>query len=131
MILGLLSPAAWGLAMTTLASVAASGLGAVVIGRSPQSGYCVDDARVSRSHARIDWHAGSIQLTDLSYNGTYVRFGRDKTVLSLRRSTCTLHGHGSIGLGGSPADAASPVISFEVLRFADTQPRELLDDSTL
>ena len=43
----------------------------------------------------------------------------------------TLHGHGSIGLGGSPADAASPVISFEVLRFADTQPRELLDDSTL
>ena len=114
-----------------VASVFASGQLPVVIGRSPQSGYCVDDARVSRSHARIDWHAGSIQLTDLSYNGTYVRFGRDKTVLSLRRSTCTLHGHGSIGLGGSPADAASPVISFEVLRFADTQPRELLDDSTL
>jgi len=97
----------------------------VVLGRSPQSAFCVDDARVSRSHARLDWHGGSFQLTDLSYNGTYVRFN-DGEIVSLRRGGCTLHGSGSIGLGGSPADPASACVSFDVLRFADTQPQPLL-----
>jgi hypothetical protein len=85
----------------------------------------VDDARVSRSHARLDWHSGSFQLTDLSYNGTYVRFN-DGEIVSLRRGGCTLHGSGSIGLGGSPADPASACVSFDVLRLAETQPQPLL-----
>ena len=38
----------------------------VVLGRSPQASFCVDDSRVSRSHARVDWYSGSFQLTDLS-----------------------------------------------------------------
>ncbi|MDE1929805.1 MAG: FHA domain-containing protein, partial [Burkholderiales bacterium] len=97
----------------------------VVLGRSPQAAFCVDDTRVSRSHARLDWHSGSFQLTDLSYNGTYVRFN-DGEIVSLRRGACTLHGSGSIGLGGSPADPASACVSFDVLRFADTQPQPLL-----
>jgi adenylate cyclase len=97
----------------------------VVLGRSPQAAFCVDDSRVSRSHARIDWHSGSFQLTDLSYNGTYVRFN-DGEIVSLRRGSCTLHGSGSIGLGGSPADPASACVSFDVIRFADTQPQPLL-----
>ncbi len=97
----------------------------VVLGRSPQAAFCVDDARVSRSHARLDWHSGSFQLTDLSYNGTYVRFN-DGEIVSLRRGGCTLHGSGSIGLGGSPADPASACVSFDVLRLADTQPQPFL-----
>ena len=97
----------------------------VVLGRSPQSAFCVDDSRVSRSHARLDWHGGSFQLTDLSYNGTYVRFN-DGEIVSLRRGGCTLHGSGSIGLGGTPSDPASACVSFDVLRFADTQPQPLL-----
>ena len=97
----------------------------VVLGRSPQAAFCVDDSRVSRSHARVDWHSGSFQLTDLSYNGTYVRFN-DGEIVSLRRGACTLHGSGSIGLGGSPSDPASACVSFDVLRFADTQPQALL-----
>jgi class 3 adenylate cyclase len=96
----------------------------VVLGRSPQATYCVDDTRVSRSHARIDWHGGSFQLTDLSYNGTYVRFA-DGEIVSLRRGSCTLHGTGAIGLGGSPAEPTSAVVRFEVLRFGDTQPQSL------
>jgi class 3 adenylate cyclase len=103
----------------------------VVLGRSPQTTFCVDDSRVSRSHARVHWHGGSFQLTDLSYNGTYVRFGRDKAIVTLRRGSCTLHGSGLIGLGGSPADAGSPIVRFDVLRFADTTPQEPLDFSTL
>lgn len=93
----------------------------VVLGRSPQATFCVDDSRVSRSHARVDWHSGSFQLTDLSYNGTYVQFA-DGEIVSLRRGSCTLHGTGTVGLGGSPRDPGSPCVYFDVLRFGDTQP---------
>jgi adenylate cyclase len=93
----------------------------VVLGRSPQATFCVDDSRVSRSHARVDWHGGSFQLTDLSFNGTYVLF-TDGEIVSLRRGTCTLHGAGTIGLGGSPRDPGSACVHFDVLRFGDTQP---------
>jgi adenylate cyclase len=98
----------------------------VVLGRSPQATFCVDDSRVSRSHARVDWHGGSFQLSDLSYNGTYVRFN-DGEIVSLRRGSCTLHGSGAIGLGGTPTDPGSPCVSFDVLRFADTQPQVPLE----
>jgi class 3 adenylate cyclase len=96
----------------------------VVLGRSPQATYCIDDSRVSRSHARIDWHGGTFQLTDLSYNGTYVRFASEDEVVSLRRASCTLHGSGAIGLGGSPNDPACPTVRFEVLSFMDTVPHD-------
>lgn len=99
----------------------------VVLGRSPQATYIIDDNRVSRSHARIDWHGGTFQLVDLSYNGTYVRFDHDPEVISLRRGACTLHGSGVIGLGTPPVDAVSPSVRFEVMRFADTQRHVLLD----
>jgi len=96
----------------------------IVLGRSPQATYSINDSRVSRSHARIDWHGGAFQLTDLSYNGSFVRFGDADEVVALRRSTCTLHGHGVIGLGAPPFDALSPCVSFEVLRdSAATDPR--------
>ena len=92
----------------------------LVLGRSPQASFCVDDTRVSRSHCRLDWHGGSFQLTDLSYNGSYVRFA-DGEIVSLRRGSCTLHGSGTIGLGGSPNDPGSACVSFEVMRFGRDQ----------
>ncbi|MEJ6005433.1 adenylate/guanylate cyclase domain-containing protein [Paucibacter sp. AS339] len=94
----------------------------IILGRSVQATYCITDARVSRSHARIDWHGGSFSVTDLSYNGTYVRFGNSGDIISLKRGSCTLHGRGVIGLGSPPVDATSPTVSFEVLHFADTEP---------
>jgi len=93
----------------------------VVLGRSPQATYIIDDNRVSRSHARIDWHGGTFQLVDLSYNGTYVRFDNDPEIISLRRGACTLHGSGVIGLGAPPTEPISPCVRFEVMKFADTQ----------
>ena len=92
----------------------------VVLGRSPQATYIIDDTRVSRSHARISWHGGTFQLSDLSYNGTYVRFDHDPEIISLRRGNCTLHGSGMIGLGATPSDAQSPIVRFEIMKFADT-----------
>jgi len=94
----------------------------MVLGRSPQATFCLDDARVSRSHCRVDWHGGSFQLTDLSYNGTYVRFN-DGEIVSLRRGSCTLHGSGVIGLGGSPNDAGTATVQFETLRLGQALPR--------
>ena len=96
----------------------------VVVGRSPQTHFCVSDSRVSRSHARIDWHGGNFQLTDLSFNGTYVRFN-DGEIVSLRRGSCILHGAGMIGLGGSPADKSTACLAFDVIRVGDTQPHRL------
>jgi class 3 adenylate cyclase len=95
----------------------------VLLGRSPQATYCIDDSRVSRLHARIDWHGGTFQLTDLSFNGTYVRFDNDPEVIALRRGGCTLHGSGVIGLGAALTEAECPTVRFEVMRFADTQPQ--------
>jgi adenylate cyclase len=91
----------------------------VVLGRSPQATFAIGDPRVSRSHARIDWHGGVFQLTDLSYNGTYVCFGDSTEVVTLRRGSCTLHGSGRIGLGSTPGSAGSPSVRFEVLRYAE------------
>ena len=99
----------------------------VVLGRSPTATYIIDDTRVSRSHARIDWHGGTFALIDLSYNGTYVRFDRDPEVIALRRGNCTLHGSGVISLGTPPVDAMSPSVRFEIMKFADTQ-RHPADD---
>lgn len=95
----------------------------LILGRSPQTTYCIDDTRVSRSHARIECHSGHFQLTDLSYNGTYVRFNHEDQVLTLRRGTCTLHGSGIISLGAPPTDVTAPCVRFEVLSFADTVPQ--------
>ncbi len=89
----------------------------VVLGRSPQATYCIDDTRVSRSHARVDWHGGTFQLTDLSYNGSFVRFADGAEIVALRRGSCTLHGKGVIGLGAPPVDALAPCVRFEVLPF--------------
>jgi class 3 adenylate cyclase len=114
------------LVWTTLNRIYSGASLPVVLGRSPQVTYCIDDTRVSRSHARIDWHGGTFQLTDLSYNGTYVRFDHDPEVISLRRGTCTLHGSGLIGLGTPPIEADGPCVRFEVMKFADTQPHDLV-----
>ena len=99
----------------------------MVMGRSATSNFCVEDTRVSRQHARIDWQGGVFSLVDLSINGTYVRFAGSEDVLSLKRGTCTLHGSGVIGLGGSPADTSAATVKFEVVHFGDTQPGEIVD----
>jgi hypothetical protein len=95
----------------------------VVIGRSETASCWIDDNRVSRSHARIEWHGGTFQLLDLSSNGTFVQFSGDDTVITLRRSNCTLHGTGVLGLGASPDDPSAPCVRFEVMHPGDPRGR--------
>jgi adenylate cyclase len=94
----------------------------VIFGRSHEATYCIDDSRVSRQHARIEWHSGTFQLVDMSSNGTFVRFGRQSEVITLMRGACTLHGRGIITLGVNPNLAHAPTVHFEILRFEDTDP---------
>ncbi|PPE70372.1 adenylate/guanylate cyclase domain-containing protein [Caldimonas thermodepolymerans] len=94
----------------------------VVIGRSPDSTFCIDDSRVSRLHARIEWHGGNFHLSDQSSNGSFVRFTGDHEVVMLRRGVCVLHGSGVIGLGASPADSSAAVLHFEVFSLASELP---------
>ncbi len=90
----------------------------VIIGRAATSDMLIDDARVSRAHCRIDLIGATLQLSDLSINGTFVRFSSEDEVLSLRRGSCTLHGNGEVGLSGSPEDPGVAVMRFEVMQAA-------------
>ncbi|HWP17665.1 MAG TPA: adenylate/guanylate cyclase domain-containing protein [Burkholderiaceae bacterium] len=87
----------------------------VVIGRSPECAFCIDNSRVSRSHARIEWHSGHFHLIDQSSNGSFVRFAGQSEAVVLRRASCTLHGSGIIGLGAAPLDPRAACLHFEVL----------------
>ncbi len=84
------------------------------IGRLHRAEFVVDDPRVSRTHARIDWRNGSMMLVDLSSYGCWVRFSGGGSDLLLRREECVLHGEGQIALGSSFADLSTPIVSFSV-----------------
>jgi hypothetical protein len=89
--------------------------GALVIGRSESCGLVIDDRRVSRRHARIEWVGGQCTLTDFSTNGTWVKFGREAELVILKRDSCVLHGQGMTGLGASPGDYTSATFSFHII----------------
>jgi hypothetical protein len=78
---------------------------------------------VSRSHARVDWHGGSFQLTDLSYNGTYVRFADGEDRQPAPRQLHAARQRHDRPRRLAAATPASACVNFDVLRFGDTQPR--------
>lgn len=84
------------------------------IGRIRQSEFVVNDPRVSRTHARIEWRNGSIMLVDVSSYGSWIRFEGGGADVLLRREECVLHGRGEIALGASFADAQVPSVKFSV-----------------
>ncbi|MDR3214404.1 MAG: adenylate/guanylate cyclase domain-containing protein [Azoarcus sp.] len=93
--------------------------GALVIGRAENCGLVIDDRRVSRRHARIEWVGGQCTLTDFSSNGTWVKFGREPEPVILKRDNCVLHGQGTIGLGSAPEDFTTVTFSFQILSEED------------
>lgn len=84
------------------------------IGRIRQVEFVINDPRVSRTHARIDWRNGSIMLVDVSSYGCWVRFSGGGSDLLLRREECVLHGRGEIALGSSFADPTAPTVGFSI-----------------
>ncbi len=86
----------------------------LVIGRNPRASVHVNDPRVSRRHAQIEWNRSQFLLTDFSSNGTWVRFNASQTAVTLKRESCILHGSGEIGLGKSTEILTAPSLSFSV-----------------
>lgn len=84
------------------------------LGRVRHLEFVVNDPRVSRTHARIEWRNGSFMLIDESSYGSWVRFAGSSADLMLRRDECVLHGKGEIALGTAFTDAAAPLVSFVV-----------------
>ena len=85
------------------------------IGRSHVTEFMVNDLRVSRSHACLEWHHGSIQLMDVSSFGSWLRFEGDmSSEMLLRRDKTILHGKGEIALGASFSDPSAPIVRFSV-----------------
>lgn len=84
------------------------------IGRVRTVEFVVNDPRVSREHARIDWRNGSVILVDVSTYGCWVRFEGSGSDIQLRRNECVLHGRGEIALGASFSDISVTTVSFSV-----------------
>lgn len=87
----------------------------ISIGRVQSVDFLVNDPRVSRTHARLEWRNGSVVIVDASSYGSWVRFHGSKGAdVLLRRQECVLHGKGELALGGPFSDASVPKIHFSV-----------------
>jgi hypothetical protein len=85
------------------------------IGRVKDVDFIVNDPRVSRTHARLEWRNGSVMFIDVSSYGSWVRFsGAGGSDVLLRRDECVLHGKGELALGASFADLSVPVVAFTI-----------------
>jgi len=82
----------------------------LTLGRANAASLTINDARVSRVHATIEWRGGHFVLSDTSSFGTWVYFGEHGEPLVLRRAECYLVGQGQITLGCARGpDSAAPV----------------------
>lgn len=86
----------------------------VFIGRARDVDFPINDLRVSRQHARIDWVENQFVLTDLSSYGTWVRLGNEGNEIALRRNECVLVGSGELALGAPFSDFTAVVVTFAV-----------------
>ncbi len=86
----------------------------VRIGRVREVEFLVNDPRVSRTHARIEWRNGSMVLVDVSTYGVWVRFAGATSDIVLRRDEVILHGRGELALGASFNDISVPTVAFSV-----------------
>lgn len=85
----------------------------VTLGRQSHNDLVVDDNRVSRSHARIEYRRGKFILIDQSMNGTYVLFQGKKSI-TLKRDETQLVGNGIVGLGGEVTSDSEIAIHFAI-----------------
>ncbi|HJX33945.1 MAG TPA: adenylate/guanylate cyclase domain-containing protein [Desulfatiglandales bacterium] len=85
----------------------------ITLGRQAHNDIVVNDERVSRTHARIEYRRGKFILIDQSTNGTFALIQGKKTV-TLRRDEATLLGNGIIGLGREVNDQSPVAIHYSI-----------------
>jgi hypothetical protein len=83
------------------------------IGRGADATLVLNDPRVSRMHATVEWRGGHFVLSDTSSFGTWVYLGNQSEAVVLRRAECFLIGTGQIVAGCERKDGC-PLISFSV-----------------
>ena len=86
----------------------------LTLGRGTTANLAINDSRVSRIHATIEWKGGHFILSDVSSFGTWVYFGNQSEPVVLRRTECYLVGNGQIALGCDRSAEAAPLASFAV-----------------
>lgn len=85
----------------------------VTLGRQSHNDMVVNDTRVSRSHARIEYRRGKFILIDQSTNGTFALIQGKKSI-TLRRDEAALLGSGIIGLGREVTDDSPVAIHYSI-----------------
>jgi adenylate cyclase len=85
----------------------------VTLGRQAHNDVVVNDGRVSRSHARIEYRRGKFMLIDQSTNGTFALIQKKKNI-TLRRDEATLLGSGIIGLGREVTEDSPVAIHYSI-----------------
>jgi class 3 adenylate cyclase len=86
----------------------------LTLGRSATASLSINDARVSRVHATVEWRGGHFVLSDASSFGTWVYLGEQAEPLVLRRTECFLVGQGQISLGCERGPKSAPPVRFAV-----------------
>ena len=85
----------------------------IFLGRDKSAQFVIQDPRVSRKHASLQWRFGKFYLEDLSSYGTWIRFHDSSAVVALRRQECVLLLEGEMALGAPFEDFTVPNISFK------------------
>ena len=86
----------------------------LTLGRAATASLSVNDSRVSRVHATIEWRGGHFILSDASSFGTWVYVGNQTEPVVLRRTECDLVGQGEITLGCEREAENAPLVLFSV-----------------
>jgi adenylate cyclase len=85
----------------------------VTLGRQSHNDVVVNDERVSRTHARIEYRRGKFILIDQSTNGTFALI-KGKKSITLRRDEASLLGSGIIGLGREVTNESPVAIHYSI-----------------
>lgn len=85
----------------------------ITMGRQHHNDIVVNDNRVSRSHARIEYRHGKFYLIDQSTNGTFL-FTQGKTCIHLPRGEAQLLEDGVIGLGLEVTETSPLAIQYTI-----------------
>jgi len=86
----------------------------LTLGRAANASLSLNDSRVSRVHATVEWRGGHFILNDQSSFGTWVYVGGQSAPIVLRRTECYLVGRGLITLGCDRDADRAPQVDFTV-----------------
>jgi len=86
----------------------------ITVGRAATASLSINDGRVSRLHATVEWRGGQYVLSDASSFGTWVYVGNQSAPVVLRRTECYLVGEGQIALGCERDAPEAPIVTFSV-----------------